>query len=43
MIVKFIRPGADDNSLYAQEPDEAKVSCPVRNWRRRGDPSADQN
>ena len=23
------RQGTDDNSLYAQEPDEAKVSCPV--------------
>ncbi|MBN1303281.1 MAG: hypothetical protein JXA13_02515 [Anaerolineales bacterium] len=27
---------ADDNSPYAPEPDEAKVSCPVREWRRGG-------
>ena len=34
MIVRFSCYGADDNSLYAQEPDEAKVSCPVlyRRW-----------
>ena len=35
---KFIRPGADDNSPYSQEPDEVKVSCPVRNWRWGGRP-----
>ena len=28
MIVRFSRRGADDNSPYAQEPDEAKV-CAV--------------
>jgi hypothetical protein len=38
MIVKFIRHGAGDNSPYSQEPDEVKVSCPVRNWRRGGKP-----
>ena len=34
MIVRFSRHGADDNSPYAQEPDDAKVSCPVlyRRW-----------
>src|SRR5512145_925119 len=33
-VGKFNRCGADDNSPYAQEPDEAKVSCPVlyRRW-----------
>lgn len=31
---KFSRRGTGDNSPYTQEPDEAKVSCPVlyRRW-----------
>jgi len=31
---QFIRLGTGDNSPYIQEPDEAKVSCPVlyRRW-----------
>lgn len=33
------RQGADDNSLYTQEPDEVNVSRPVLKWRRDGRPS----
>jgi hypothetical protein len=38
IIGKFNGWGADDNSPYTQEPDEAKVSCPVLNRRWGGQP-----
>jgi len=35
-LERFNRRGADDNSPYTQEPDEAKVSYPVLNRQRGG-------
>jgi hypothetical protein len=34
VTMSFTVHGADDNSPYSEEPDEAKVSRPVREWRR---------
>jgi hypothetical protein len=36
VTMSFTVHGADDNSPYSEEPDEARVSRPVREWRRGG-------
>jgi hypothetical protein len=43
VTISFTVHGADDNSPYSEEPDEAKVSRPVRAWRRVSDGPADHN
>jgi len=32
-MMKSIRQNTHKKSLFSEEPDEAKVSCPVREWR----------